>query len=132
MHFLSETHIQRSLILKSQNQTSSINKITSGLVVNYKSYLKLKLYENNLQDLEQQTKVFLPQKMFPKIKIQVSYLAKLVKNINEKEEVLNRRMKSDMFYNFDNVPNFHDTINEAIDDGQLEGSDFQFKKLKKL
>ena len=55
------------------------------------------LYPNNLQDLEQQTKDILSQKMFPKIEIQVTSSAKFVEYFNGKEEVINRWMKSDIF-----------------------------------
>ena len=41
-------------------------------------------------------------------------------------------MKSDMFYNFDNVLNIHNTIIQGIDDEQLEGSGFQFHESEEV
>ena len=51
-----------------------------------------------------------------------------VKYLNEKEQVFNRWMKSDMFYIFNNVLDIHSTIIQGIDDEHLEGSGFQFQK----
>ena len=83
------------LIFKNDNQTGSMNKMTSRLVFNNKSYIKYKLYPNFLQDHEQQTKDRLSQKMVPKFKLQVSYLARFTK-YNIEKEVFNRWMNSDV------------------------------------
>ena len=53
--------------------------ITSGLIVNEKTYIRYKITEN----FEQQVNNILSQKLFPKFKVQVSYLAKYKKHNNE-------------------------------------------------
>ena len=67
-HFQSE-------IRKVKSQTSISPIITSGLIVNEKTYIKYKITE----DFEQHINKIISQKLFPKFKVQVSYLAKYKK-----------------------------------------------------
>ena len=116
-HFQSEIHKLKSQIKKPQIT------ITSGLIVNENTYIKYKIYDN----FEQQIEDILSQKIFPKFKYQVSYLAKFTKQINN--IIFRRWVKSDMFYNFDKI-NIHETLIEKLDDEELEGSGFQFQYIE--
>ena len=53
-------------------------RVTSGLVVNSKTYIKYKIF----QDFEQKLNDIFSQKLFPKFKTRVSYLALFIKLIN--------------------------------------------------
>ena len=117
-HFQSEIHK-----LKSQTTTPQLT-ITSGLIVNEKTYIKYKIYDN----FEQQIEDILSQKIFPKFKYQVSYLAKFTKPINN--EIFKRWIKSDLIHNFDTHVNIHNTLIGNIDDEELEASGFQFQYIE--
>ena len=65
-HLRSEIHIQRSQNNISSNHSVINPSVTSGLVVNSKTYIKYKIFE----DFERKVNDILSQRLFPKFKLE--------------------------------------------------------------
>ena len=139
-HFQSEIHT-----LRSQNNHESYREATQNafgntallhgveVIVNEKTYIKLRVNPTGTQDLEDHINELLNKNYFPRYKYQLSYLAKFSKIVNvqgfAEEIVFHKWVKSDFNYNhiqstFDTNHTIHNTLIQKLDDEQLEGSGF--------
>ena len=97
------------------------------VIVNEKTYIKLRLNPTDTQNLEHHIKELLDKNYFPRYKYQLSYLAKFSKYINGEKVVFHKWVKSDFNYNHtqDSIrAALHNTLMQKLDDEQLERSAF--------
>ena len=99
--------------------------VTSGLVFNSQTYIKYKIF----QDFEQKVNDIFYQKLFPKFKTRVSYLALFIKPINGKK--FHKWLESDFLYSYDrNLDGIHNSLMQKVEDKELKGSGFEFVQIK--
>ena len=101
------------------------------IIVNEKTYIKLKVNPTDTQDLKHHINELLDKNYFPRYKYQLSYLGKFSKIVNgqsfAEEVVFHKWVKSDFNYNHtqDSIhAALHNTLMQKLDDEQLEGSGF--------
>ena len=93
------------------------------VIVNEKTYIKLRENPTGTQDLEHHINELLNKNYFPRYKYQLSYLAKFSKYIIGEELVFHKWVKSDFNYNHTRAA-LHNTLMQKLDNEQLEGSGF--------
>ena len=131
-HFQSEIHTFRSQKHQiSQDTRSTQNTFGNGVIVNGKTYIKLRVNPTGTasENLEYHLNELLDKNYFPRYKYQLSYLAKFSKIVNGEENVSHKWVKSDFNYNHNQRTSgtnhtIHNTLMQKLDDEQLEGSGF--------
>ena len=136
-HFQSEIHTLRSQNRESYLDTTQNNTLASlhgvEVIVNEKTYIKLRVNPTDTQNLEHHINELLDKNYFPRYKYQLSYLAKFSKIVNGEENVFHKWVKSKFNSNhMQSTFGTQDSIRAALlntlmqnlDDEQLEGSGF--------